>query len=76
MEGQLCMPARILACGATVDSAQMVSLFLSQTRSCTETLSQTLAGVRSVLEPQGAKLIGGHTPARSPATSPLSRAFN
>ena len=36
-------------------------------------LSQTLAGVRSALDPQGAQLIGGHTlEARSPSTSPLS----
>ena len=62
------------ACGATVESAQtVVTLPLTYTKLQQETLSQTLAGVRSVLEPQGAQLIGGHTlEARSPSTSPLS----
>ena len=62
------------ACGATVDSAQtVVTLPRTYTKLQQELLSQTLAGVRSVLEPQGAQLIGGHTlEARSPSTSPLS----
>ena len=62
------------ACGATVDSAQtVVTLPLTNTKLQQELLSQTLAGVRSVLEPQGAQLIGGHTlGARSPSTNPLS----
>ena len=62
------------ACGATVDSAQtVITLPLTNTKLQQELLSQTLAGVRSALDPQGAQLIGGHSlEARSPSSSPLS----
>ena len=50
------------ACGATVESAQaIVSLPAIQAGDQQELLTQTLAGIRSVLEEQGASLIGGHT---------------
>ena len=50
------------ACGATVESAQaIVSLPAVQPGDQKELLIQTLGGVRSVLEEQGASLIGGHT---------------
>ena len=62
------------ACGSNVASAQtVVTLPLTNTRLQQELLSQTLAGVRSVLEPQSAQLIGGHTlEARTLSSSPLS----
>jgi len=50
------------ACGARVSSAQaLVTLPEADAASQSELLSQTLAGIRSVLEPQGAALVGGHT---------------
>ena len=62
------------ACGATVSSAMatitlpMVSAIEQQ-----ELLVQTLAGIRSVLDEQGAELIGGHTmESRSAAPVPAS----
>ncbi len=50
------------ACGATVESAQaLVTLPEADASSQQELLSQTLAGIGSVLQPQGARLVGGHT---------------
>ena len=50
------------ACGARVTSAQaLVTLPEGEAGSQRELLSETLAGIRSVLEPQGADLVGGHT---------------
>lgn len=65
------------ACGALVTAAQAV-ITLPETAAHTQEmlLAQTLAGIRSALEPQGAQLIGGHTlEARDGAAPPpLSRA--
>jgi len=65
------------ACGARVLAAQAV-VTLPQTIESTQgtLLAQTLAGIRSALDPQGAQLIGGHTlEARDGiAQPPLSRA--
>ena len=63
------------ACGAGVQSAQVV---ITVPRTTTvvqqELLSQSLAGIRSVLTPQGADLIGGHTlEARHAPGVPLSQ---
>ena len=60
------------ACGATVNSAQaVVTLPLVDGHEQQELLAQTLAGVRSVLDEQGASLIGGHTlEARSASPQP------
>ena len=56
------MPARILACGARVSSAMAtVTLPMVSAEEQQELLVQTLAGIRSVLDEQGAELIGGHT---------------
>jgi selenide,water dikinase len=50
------------ACGARVTNAQaLVTLPEADAASQAELLSQTLAGIRSVLKPQGAALVGGHT---------------
>ncbi|KZR93770.1 Selenide, water dikinase [Synechococcus sp. MIT S9509] len=50
------------ACGARVLAAQAVVTLPQATESTQETLlAQTLAGIRSALDPQGAQLIGGHT---------------
>ena len=50
------------ACGARVSSAQaLVTLPQSGAAIQEELLLQTLAGVRSVLDPLGAPLLGGHT---------------
>lgn len=50
------------ASGATVDTVQaLVTLPQASATLQEELLLQTLAGVRSVLDPQGATLIGGHT---------------
>jgi len=50
------------ASGATVDSAQaVVTLPMAASGVQQELLLQTLAGVRSVLDPLGARLLGGHT---------------
>ena len=65
------------ACGALVTAAQaVVTLPETKTESQEMLLAQTLAGIRSALDPQGAQLIGGHTlEARDGASqTPLSRA--
>ncbi len=65
------------ACGARVLAAQAVVTLPQTTESTQETLlAQSLAGIRSALDPQGAQLIGGHTlEARDGlAQPPLSRA--
>ena len=50
------------ACGARVLAAQAVVTLPQASESAQETLlAQTLAGIRSALDPQGAQLIGGHT---------------
>ena len=50
------------ACGARVTAAQAVVTLPIATSSLQQALlSQTLAGIRSALEPQSAQLIGGHT---------------
>ena len=50
------------ACGARVDSVQaLVTVPQAAPELQEEQLVQSLAGVRSVLEPLGARLIGGHT---------------
>jgi selenide,water dikinase len=50
------------ACGATVASAQaLVTLPVAGVALQEELLLQTLAGVRSVLDPLGAALLGGHS---------------
>ena len=50
------------ACGAQVQSVQaLVTLPAAGPRWQEELLLQTLAGVRSVLDPLGAALVGGHT---------------
>ena len=59
------------ACGATVSSAMAtVALPMVPAKEQQELLAQTLAGIRSVLDEQGAKLIGGHT-MESRSTSPV-----
>ncbi|KZR90613.1 selenide, water dikinase SelD [Synechococcus sp. MIT S9508] len=62
------------ACGAKVQSAQaVITLPLAKGPLQQHLLSQTLAGIRSALEPQEALLIGGHTlESRSPSDSPVS----
>jgi selenide,water dikinase len=50
------------ACAASVDSAQaLVTLPQAEAAIQEELLLQTLAGVRSVLDPLGGRLIGGHS---------------
>ena len=60
------------ACGATVSSAMTtVTLPMVSANEQQELLVQTLAGIRSVLDEQGAELIGGHTmESRSAAPAP------
>jgi len=62
------------ASGATVTSAQAVITVPAVSSPLqSELLRQTLAGLQSALEPQGAALIGGHTlEARHPTPSPAS----
>ena len=62
------------ACGALVQSAQaVVTLPLVPTKVQQDLLAQTIAGIRSALDPQQAVLIGGHTlEARNPAPNPCS----
>ncbi|MCB4378419.1 MULTISPECIES: selenide, water dikinase SelD [unclassified Synechococcus] len=62
------------ACGAAVSSAMAtITLPMVPTNEQQELLVQTLAGIRSVLDEQGAELIGGHTmESRSPAPVPAS----
>ena len=50
------------ACGAAVSSAMAtITLPMASAKEQKELLVQTLAGIRSVLDEQGAELIGGHT---------------
>ena len=59
------------ACGARVSSCMAtITLPMVSANEQQELLAQTLAGIRSVLEEQGAKLIGGHT-MESRSASPL-----
>ena len=62
------------ACGASVQSAQaVVTLPLAPPSIQENLLAQSIAGVRSVLDPQQAVLIGGHTlEERNPAPDPCS----
>ena len=62
------------ACGAAVSSAMAtITLPMVPTNEQQELLVQTLAGIRSVLEEQGAELIGGHTmESRSASPVPAS----
>ena len=62
------------ACGANVSSAQaVVTLPLVEPELQKFLLTQTLAGIRSVLDPQQAVLIGGHTlEAREHSAAPCS----
>ena len=62
------------ACGAAVSSAMAtITLPMMPTNEQQELLVQTMAGIRSVLDEQGAELIGGHTmESRSPAPVPAS----
>jgi len=62
------------ACGASVQSAQaVVTLPLTSPSIQQELLAQTIAGIRSALDPQQATLIGGHTlEERNPAPDPCS----
>ena len=62
------------ASGAKVRSAQaVVTVPLTSSFLQEELLKQTLAGIRSVLDPQDAELIGGHTlESRTPPINPLS----
>ena len=70
------------ASGAQVDSAQaLVTVPQGPAAIQQQLLAQTLAGVRSVLEPMGGKLIGGHTleeragGGMAPGTGPLTLAL-
>lgn len=50
------------ACGALVTAAQaVITLPRTTTKTQEMLLAQTLEGIRSALDPQGAQLIGGHT---------------
>ena len=62
------------ACGTTVSSAMAtITLPMVAVNEQQELLVQTLAGIRSVLDEQGAELIGGHTmESRSTAPVPAS----
>ena len=62
------------ACGASVQSTQaVVTLPLISPSIQQDLLAQTIAGIRSVLDPQKAVLIGGHTlEERNPAPDPCS----
>ena len=70
----------LLACGVAVASAQvLVTLPRASAEQQEELLVHSLAGVRSVLQPQGAALIGGHTLQSREAvdpTRPLSNQLN
>uniref|UniRef100_UPI00404A75E9 selenide, water dikinase SelD n=1 Tax=Cyanobium sp. TaxID=2164130 RepID=UPI00404A75E9 len=70
------------ASGAQVDSVQaLVTVPQGPAAIQQQLLAQTLAGVRSVLEPMGGKLIGGHTleeragGGMAPGTGPLTLAL-
>ncbi|MCB4389523.1 selenide, water dikinase SelD [Synechococcus sp. MU1617] len=62
------------ACGAAVTSAMTtITLPMASANEQQELLVQTLAGIRSVLDEQGAELIGGHTmESRSASPVPAS----
>ena len=62
------------ACGARADHAMaVVTLPAVAAELQQELLAQTLSGIRSVLQDQGAALLGGHTlEARSPTPDPAS----
>ncbi len=62
------------ACGAAVSSAMAtITLPMASANEQQELLVQTLAGIRSVLDEQGAELIGGHTmESRSASPVPTS----
>ena len=62
------------ACGASVQSAQaVVTLPLAPPNIQQHLLAQTIAGIRSALDPQQSMLIGGHTlEDRNPAPDPCS----
>ena len=62
------------ACGAAVSSAMAtITLPMASANEQQELLVQTLAGIRSVLDEQGAELIGGHTmESRSASPVPAS----
>lgn len=62
------------ACGSRVNSAQaVITLPLAPPELQQQLLAQTLAGIRSVLDPQQAALIGGHTlEARESSPPPCS----
>ena len=62
------------ACGARVSSAMaIITLPLISANEQQELLVQTLAGIRSALDEQGAELIGGHTmESRSTSPTPAS----
>lgn len=62
------------ACGANVSSAQaVVTLPLVEPKLQEYLFAQTMAGIRSVLDPQQAALIGGHTlEARESSPAPCS----
>ena len=62
------------ACGTTASRAMAtITLPMVSAEAQQELLVQTLSGIRSVLDEQGAKLIGGHTmEARSAAPAPAS----
>ncbi len=52
----------VWACGFLIDSAQaVIGLPFIETNLQQELLIQTLAGIQSALQPQKAKLLGGHT---------------
>ena len=65
------------ACGARVESVQaLVTLPRGRAALQEEWLLQTLAGVRSVLDPLGARLVGGHTLEQRSAAEGLSLALS
>ncbi len=65
------------ACGARVESVQaLVTLPRGTPALQEEWLLQTLAGVRSVLDPLGARLVGGHTLEQHTAAEGLSLALS
>jgi selenide,water dikinase len=65
------------ACGARVESVQaLVTLPRGSAALQEEWLLQTLAGVRSVLDPLGARLVGGHTLEQRSAAEGLSLALS
>ncbi len=60
------------ACGATVSSAMAtITLPMVSASEQQELLAQTLAGILTVLDEQGAELIGGHTMESRSSTTPV-----